>query len=98
MPARRRRCRCGSAAWPRQELHLARVRQRIAAGGHAIPVAKIRGRWSSSITHLVALLPCLADARLFGDGAAALPCPALPSEAVPDPLPVAVRPTADGAA
>lgn len=73
---------CGLAT---PDLHLARVRQRVAAGGHAIPEAKIRERWSSSIAHLIALLPCLAEARLFDNSAAALP-----GEAVPDPVPVAV--------
>lgn len=73
---------CGLAA---PELHLARVRQRVAAGGHDIPEAKIRERWTASIAHLVALLPHLAEARLFDNSASVAP-----GEAVPDPLPVAV--------
>jgi predicted ABC-type ATPase len=47
------------------EQHIARVRDRVAAGGHDIPEAKIRERWESSRRNLIALLPYVADLRLF---------------------------------
>ena len=43
---------CGLAS---PELHIARVQARVAAGGHAIPEAKIRERWTASIANLIAL-------------------------------------------
>ena len=67
------------------ELHLQRVRQRVAAGGHDIPEAKVRERWHSAIANLIALLPDLAEARLFDNSASVAP-----GQAVPDPVPVAV--------
>ncbi|QEA14147.1 AAA family ATPase [Comamonas flocculans] len=73
---------CGLAS---PELHLQRVRERVAAGGHDIPEAKIRERWTSAITHLIALLPHLLEARLFDNSASVAA-----GEPVPDPLPVAV--------
>ena len=73
---------CGLAT---PELHLARVQARVAAGGHDIPEAKIRERWTASIANLIALLPQLAEVRLFDNSASVAP-----GEAVPDPLPVAV--------
>ena len=88
---------CGLAT---PELHLARVQARVAVGGHDIPEAKIRERWQASIANLIALLPHLAEARLFDNSASV----AL-GEPVPDPLPVAhfrhgelVWPTADNLA
>lgn len=42
------------------EQHLARVRARVAAGGHDIPEARIRARWDASRANLVALMPHLA--------------------------------------
>ena len=57
----------------------------MAAGGHDIPEAKIRERWNASVANLIALLPHLAEVRLF-DNSASVP----PGEAVPDPVPVAV--------
>ena len=73
---------CGLAS---PELHLARVRQRVAAGGHDIPEAKVRERWHAAIANLIALLPDLAEVRLFDNSASV----AL-GEPVPDPVPVAV--------
>ncbi|MEZ5607540.1 MAG: hypothetical protein R3E52_10520 [Burkholderiaceae bacterium] len=67
------------------ELHLARVRQRVAAGGHDIPEAKIRERWHSAIANLIALLPDLAEVRVFDNSASVAP-----GQAVPDPVAVAV--------
>ena len=73
---------CGLAT---PELHLARVQARVAAGGHDIPEAKIRERWNASVANLIALLPHLAEVRLFDNSASGAP-----GEAVPDPVPVAV--------
>jgi len=47
------------------EQHIARVRDRVAAGGHDIPEAKIRERWDTSRRNLISLLPCVADLRVF---------------------------------
>ncbi|HOB65168.1 AAA family ATPase [Ottowia sp.] len=73
---------CGLAS---PELHIARVQARVAAGGHAIPEAKIRERWTASIMNLIALLPDLAEVRVFDNSASVAP-----GEPVPDPVPVAV--------
>lgn len=47
------------------ELHLARVRRRVARGGHDIPEADIRRRYEHSRVNLIALLPHLTSLRLF---------------------------------
>jgi predicted ABC-type ATPase len=47
------------------ELHLARVRSRVAAGGHDIPEAKIRERYDQSRRNLIRLLPKLAELSMF---------------------------------
>ena len=47
------------------ELHLQRVRSRVAAGGHDIPEQKVRERYMSSRANLVRLLPHLASLRLY---------------------------------
>jgi predicted ABC-type ATPase len=47
------------------ELHLQRVRSRVAAGGHDIPEQKIRERYTSSRANLVRLLPHLASLSLY---------------------------------
>ena len=73
---------CGLAS---PELHIARVQARVAVGGHTIPEAKIRERWTASIAHLITLLPDLAEVRVFDNSASV----AL-GEPVPDPVPVAV--------
>ncbi|MFT3778909.1 MAG: AAA family ATPase [Ottowia sp.] len=88
---------CGLAS---PELHLARVRARVARGGHDIPEAKIRERWTAAVANLIALLPNLAQAQLYDNSAAVAP-----GQAVPDPVCVAliergrlVWPAADDAA
>mgnify|MGYP006955219873 CR=1 FL=1 len=73
---------CGLAS---PELHIARVQARVAAGGHAIPETKIRERWTASIANLIALLPDLAEVRVFDNSASVAQ-----GEPVPDPVPVAV--------
>jgi predicted ABC-type ATPase len=47
------------------ELHIARVARRVAAGGHSIPVTKIRERFVSSRANLVMLMPYLASVRVY---------------------------------
>jgi predicted ABC-type ATPase len=51
------------------ELHLQRVRARVAAGGHDIPEAKIRERYETSRANLIRLLPLLASLRLYDNSA-----------------------------
>ncbi len=46
------------------ELHIARVRSRVAAGGHDIPESKIRERYESSRLNLVDLMPSLTELRV----------------------------------
>ena len=45
--------------------HIARVRARVAAGGHDIPEALIRQRWDRSRRNVVKLMPHLAELRVF---------------------------------
>lgn len=64
------------------ELHIARVRARVAKGGHDIPESKIRERYERSPANLIHLLPWLASLRLFdnseeGDPATVGPNPKL---------------------
>ena len=47
------------------ELHIERVQARVAAGGHPIPEAKIRERYTSSRQNLIRLLPHLASLRVY---------------------------------
>ncbi|HEY8877767.1 MAG TPA: hypothetical protein VIN03_09410, partial [Roseateles sp.] len=47
------------------ELHLRRIKARVAAGGHDIPEAKVRERFDASRSHLVKLMPHLASLRLY---------------------------------
>jgi predicted ABC-type ATPase len=47
------------------ELHLARVRSRVALGGHDIPEAKLRERYARSHLRLIELLPGLTELRVF---------------------------------
>jgi predicted ABC-type ATPase len=47
------------------ELHIARVRQRVAAGGHDVPEERIRLRYETSRLNLVRLLPRLTELRLY---------------------------------
>jgi len=52
-----------SASTP--ELHLARVRARVARGGHDIAESKIRQRFDRSRANLIRLLPYLTELRLI---------------------------------
>src|SRR6185437_5920100 len=47
------------------ELHLERVRQRVAHRGHDIPEAKVRERYARARQNLIRLLPWLASARIY---------------------------------
>jgi predicted ABC-type ATPase len=53
------------------EQHIARVRLRVAQGGHPIPEQKIRERWTTSRANLVTLLPHLARLQVFDNSAEA---------------------------
>lgn len=46
-------------------LHLTRIRERVAAGGHDIPEQKVVERWRRSPENLMNLLPHLTELRLF---------------------------------
>ena len=63
------------------ELHIARVRARVAAGGHDIPEAKIRQRFDASRLNLIRLLPKLTELRVYDNSAEGDPI----SGAVPQP-------------
>lgn len=69
---------CGLAT---PELHIARVLSRVAHGGHDIPGAKIRERWTTSRANLIRLLPALARLQVFDNNAEAGP-----DGDIPDPL------------
>ncbi|MEN5060217.1 AAA family ATPase [Luteimonas sp. TWI1416] len=45
--------------------HIARVRARVAAGGHDIPEADIRARWHRSRENLIVLMPHLAHLQVY---------------------------------
>ena len=55
------------------ELHLRRVQARVASGGHDIPEARIRERWTASRRNLIRLLPHLASLQVFDNSAEAAP-------------------------
>lgn len=62
------------------EQHIARVRQRVAQGGHDIPEPRIRQRCLTSVRNLLALMPRLAELRVYDNSLEA----AL-GEAIPEP-------------
>lgn len=47
------------------ELHVARVRARVAAGGHHFSEQKIRERYPATLENLIALMPCLAHLQVY---------------------------------
>jgi len=65
------------------ELHIARVRARVARGGHDIPEQKIRERYDKSRQHLIELLPRLASLDVY-DNSIETP----PKQAQPNLLPI----------
>jgi predicted ABC-type ATPase len=46
-------------------LHIARVRHRVAAGGHDVPEERIRVRYEASRLNLIRLLPRLTELRVY---------------------------------
>jgi predicted ABC-type ATPase len=55
------------------ELHIARVRARVARGGHDIPEADIRRRWDTSRLNVIRLLPTLTELRTYDNSGNADP-------------------------
>ena len=66
------------------EQHIARVKARVAAGGHDIPEAKIRERYGSARENLIALMPSIALLHLYDNS-----LDVARGEAIPDPRRVA---------
>ncbi len=64
--------------------HVARVRARVAAGGHDIPEARIRERYPAALANLIVLLPKIARLKVFDNS-----IDAAPGAPIPDPVPVA---------
>ncbi|MEI2418309.1 AAA family ATPase [Orrella sp. JC864] len=62
------------------EQHIARVRARVAAGGHDIPTRKIRERFDSARLNLIGLMPALAHLAVYDNSV-----DALPGQSVPEP-------------
>jgi predicted ABC-type ATPase len=59
------------------ELHIERVRQRVAGGGHDIPREKIVERYDGGRRNLVRLLPQLASVRVYDNSVEADPAQGL---------------------
>jgi len=55
------------------ELHIARVRARVAKGGHDIPKFAIRDRYDGSRLNLIRLLPRLTELRVYDNSVEADP-------------------------
>jgi predicted ABC-type ATPase len=55
------------------DLHLERVRRRVAQGGHDIPDAKVRERYVRGRENLIRLLPAVASVRVYDNSAEADP-------------------------
>ncbi|MBU1360273.1 MAG: zeta toxin family protein [Gammaproteobacteria bacterium] len=55
------------------ELHIQRVKARVASGGHDIPERKIRERYTASRANLIQLLPHLASLRVYDNSVEADP-------------------------
>lgn len=51
------------------DLHIRRVRSRVAHGGHDIPEEKIRERWRGSRENLIRLLPAIDHLRMYDNSA-----------------------------
>ena len=72
---------CGLAS---AEQHIARVKARVAAGGHDVPADLIHLRCRSALQNLIGLMPKLARLQVYDNSAEAAP-----GEAIPDPVLVA---------
>jgi len=55
------------------ELHIGRVRARVARGGHHISEETIRARYTTSRLHLIRLLPKITELRLYDNSEEADP-------------------------
>lgn len=53
------------------ELHIARVKARVAQGGHDIPEADIRKRYDGGRKNLIRLMPFLTELRVYDNSAEA---------------------------
>ena len=62
------------------ELHMRRVRTRVARGGHDIPAATIRDRYDRSRLNLIRLLPALTELRVYDNSEDADPHTGVPPE------------------
>jgi predicted ABC-type ATPase len=65
------------------ELHIERVKSRVAHGGHDIPEHKIRERWINSISNLIDLMPHATHLYVFDNSATAAP-----GDDIPDSIPL----------
>jgi predicted ABC-type ATPase len=63
------------------EMHIQRVRSRVASGGHDIPEHKIRERWVASRINLIRLMPQLARLQVFDNSTEAGP-----GQDIPEPV------------
>jgi predicted ABC-type ATPase len=64
------------------ELHMTRVRARVARGGHDIPEAKVRERYDRSRLNLIDLMPQLTELRVFDNSVDADPHAGLAPEPI----------------
>jgi predicted ABC-type ATPase len=55
------------------ELHIARVRSRVARGGHDIPEEKIRERYDQSRINLIELMPRVTELKVYDNSTEADP-------------------------
>lgn len=62
------------------EQHIARVKARVSVGGHAIPEGKIRERFTTSRSNLIALMPHLTHLAVYDNS-----IEVAPGDSVPDP-------------
>ncbi len=69
---------CGLAS---ADLHVRRVRARVASGGHDIPEARIRERLPKAVLNLIALMPHLVHLQVYDNSAEVAT-----GQAVPDPV------------
>jgi predicted ABC-type ATPase len=55
------------------DLNVARVRARVARGGHDIPEHRIRERYASSLLNVIRLMPHLTELRVYDNSREADP-------------------------
>lgn len=61
------------------ERHLARIRFRVARGGHDIPAEKVRERYDTSRRNLIALMPFLSQLQVYDNSVDAVSAQPLPN-------------------